>query len=77
MIQEIVQRIREDIDYNINEACERERDCNIVSTTMAMKELNIQDKDIIMALQKHFDLRISEAEGYIKRANRKMFTTIK
>lgn len=77
MLQEIAQKVRENINNEIIEACESERDSNILSATLAMKELKVSDQDIIKELQKYFDLRLSEAEAYIRRANRKMFTTIK
>lgn len=72
MLQEVFQRIREDIDTQIIDACECERDRNILCTTQAMKDLKVSDQNIIRELQKYFDLRLSEAETYIRRANRKM-----
>lgn len=66
---ELLNGIREKGNERISEAAFEERIVGIEKATMAMLEAGVDDNTIIEMLQKHWDLRLSEATAFIE--NRK------
>lgn len=50
----------------IDENVERERQLNIRNVVDAMLELNNTDDEIVAMLQKHWDMRLSEAKSALR-----------
>lgn len=59
---------REHTNSHIQDAVEEERIINIDKAVVAMFEAEVPDEKIIELLQKHWDLRRSEAEDFVERA---------
>lgn len=65
---EIVEGMRERMDARLDEAAFEERIIGIENATAALKEAGVEDEKIIAMLQKHWDLRLSEAKEFLRRA---------
>lgn len=65
---EIRNRIQADQQEVIEEAVLCERICSIEKATLALLEANVPKDQIIALLQKHWDLRRSEANQFIEEA---------
>ena len=65
---EIRNRIQADQQEVIEEAVLSERICSIEKATLALLEANVPKDQIIALLQKHWDLRRSEANQFIEEA---------
>lgn len=65
---EIRNRIQADQQEVIEEAVLSERICSIEKVTLALLEANVPKDQIIALLQKHWDLRRSEANQFIEEA---------
>jgi hypothetical protein len=65
---EIRNRIQADQQEVIEEAVLSERICSIEKATLALLEANVPKDQIITLLQKHWDLRRSEAKQFIEEA---------
>ena len=65
---EIRNRIQADQQEVIEEAVLSERICSIEKATLALLEANVPKDQIIVLLQKHWDLRRSEANQFIEEA---------
>lgn len=61
----ILQAVRDSIAEGKDEACINERQNNIATATVAMREAGLSDEIITSMLQKHWDLRQSEAGNFI------------
>lgn len=65
---EICNHIQADQQEVIEEAVLSERICSIEKATLALLEANVPKDQIIALLQKHWDLRRSEANQFIEEA---------
>lgn len=65
---EIVEGMRERMDARLDEAAFEERIIGIENATAALKEAGVEDEKIIAMLQKYWDLRLSEAKEFLRRA---------
>ena len=65
---EIRDRIQAEQQEVIGEAVLSERICSIEKATLALLEANVPKDQIIALLQKHWDLRRSEANQFIEEA---------
>ena len=65
---EIRNRIQADQQEVIEEGVLSERICSIEKATLALLEANVPKDQIIALLQKHWDLRRSEANQFIEEA---------
>lgn len=65
---EIRNRIQTDQQEVIEKAVLSERICSIEKATLALLEANVPKNQIIALLQKHWDLRRSEANQFIEQA---------
>jgi hypothetical protein len=63
---EALQQIREDCNTRLEEAASEERIIGIEKATAALCEAKVEDEKIIYLLQKHWDLRPSEVERYLR-----------
>ncbi|WP_312355178.1 hypothetical protein [Aminipila sp.] len=63
---ELLERIREDSNARLDEAAFEERVIGIEKATAALKEAKVEDEKIIYLLQKYWDLRPSEAKGFLQ-----------
>lgn len=63
---ELLERIREDSNAWLDEAAFEERVIGIEKATAALKEAKVEDEKIIYLLQKYWDLRLSEAKGFLQ-----------
>ena len=63
----ILESIRDRHREIIDDAVFEERIIGIENATAAMLEAGIEDKIIIQMLQKHWDLRLSEATSFVDR----------
>ena len=64
---ELLVRTREMCNSKLDEAAFEERIIGIGNATAALYEADITDDKIISLLQKYWDLRRSEAEGFLQR----------
>lgn len=62
---DVLQGVRNNIAAHEDEACFYERQNNIVTATVAMRDAGLKDEIIISMLQKYWDLRQSEAASFI------------
>lgn len=65
----VIQGVRCNIEAREMEACYNERQNNIAIAAAAMMDANLEDETIARMLQKHWDLRLSEAEAFINWAH--------
>lgn len=65
---EIVEGMRERMDARLDEVAFEERIIGIENATAALKEAGVEDEKIIALLQKYWDLRLSEAKEFLRRA---------
>lgn len=69
---EFLDVITQVIENNEREIIEQMRGISIIHTTDALLEAKQTDEKIISLLQKHYDLRRSEAEKEIKQAKNRL-----
>ncbi|WP_368294064.1 hypothetical protein [Dehalobacter sp. TBBPA1] len=62
---ELLERIRENWNARLDDAAFEERVSGIEKATMALREAGVEDAKIIYLLQKHWDLRLSEANDFL------------
>ena len=65
---ELLDGIRAKVNEQISDAEFEERIIGIEKATAAMLEAGVDDDTIIKMLQKHWDLRLSEATAFIENA---------
>lgn len=63
---ELLEGIRAKANERINDAAFEERIIGIEKATSAMIEAGVDEETIIKMLQKHWDLRLSEATAFIE-----------
>lgn len=63
--RELLDGVREQANQHISGAEFQERIVGIKKATMAMFEAGVEEKVIIAMLQKHWDLRLSEAQSFV------------
>lgn len=63
---ELLGRIRETANEKLSEAAFEERIIGIKKATIAMVEAGVDEETIIRMLQKHWDLRLSEATEFVQ-----------
>lgn len=63
--KELLDDIRKDANERINDAVFEERIIGIEKAAISMVEANVEKELIIKMLQKHWDLRLSEAEEIV------------
>ena len=66
--RDVLDSIRADANERLSEAALEERIINIKKATLAMMEANVNEETVIKMLQKHWDLRLSEAREFIENA---------
>lgn len=71
-IPEMRQRLRDDFESRIQEACFMERENNIATAATAMIDAGVPDADVAHMLQKHWDLRLSETGPFINWAHKQL-----
>ena len=71
-VPELHQRLRDDLESRIQEACFTERENNIATAATAMIDVGVPDADVVHMLQKHWDLRLSETGPLINWAHRQL-----
>ncbi len=64
---DILNSIRKNVADHISDAEFEERIIGIEKATAAMSEAGVDEETIIRMLQKHWDLRLSEARAFIDR----------
>jgi len=64
--RELLRDIRKEANARISDATFEERNIGIEKTTISMLEANVNEKIIIKMLQKHWDLRLSEATAFLE-----------
>ena len=64
---ELLERIRENCNARLDDAAFEERIIGIEKATAALREAEVEDEKIIYLLQKHWDLRLSEAKDLATR----------
>lgn len=62
---ELLDKIRQTTNERISDAEFEERIIGIKKATIAMIELDVTEEQIIRMLQKHWDLRLSEAKEFM------------
>lgn len=68
----IRQKYLDEIDAELNEAFNNGRQVCLLKTLDLLVDSTLKEEEIISLLQKHFDLRLSEAKNHIRTAkNRK------
>lgn len=67
--QDVLQSVRNNIAEHEEEACFYERQNNIATAAVAMRDAGLNDETIVSMLQKHWDLRQSETVGFIEWAH--------
>lgn len=72
---EIQQRMRDERDAMIQDACFEERDNNIAKAALALLEVGASDDVVVQKLQEHWDLRRSETRPFLQWAHRQMEAT--
>lgn len=65
---ELLDGIREKANERISDAEFEERIIGIEKATIAMVEAGVNDDTVIAMLQKHWDLRLSEAKAFLENA---------
>ena len=65
---DLLNSIREKANERISDAEFEERIIGIEKATIAMLEAGVKDDTVIAMLQKHWDLRLSEAKAFIEDA---------
>ncbi len=63
--REVLQGVRNNIAAHEDEACFYERQNNIATAAVAMRDAGLKDETIVSMLQKHWDLRLSETTSFI------------
>lgn len=63
---ELLKGLREKANDRINEVSFEERILGIEKATISMLEADVEDTIIIQMLQKHWDLRLSEATEFLE-----------
>lgn len=71
-LPEMQQRFRDEIDAEIQSACNDERENNIARAALAMIDAGLDDKIVEHMLQKHWDLRLSEARPFLEWAHKQL-----
>ena len=69
---DVVLGLRERYWNSIEEARLHERDANISTAAIAMLEIGGRDADVMRMLQKHYDLRQSEAAACVEWAHHRI-----
>lgn len=69
---EIQQRLRDEREAIIQEACFEERENNIAKAALALLEVGADDDTVVRKLQEHWDLRRSETRPFLQWAHRQM-----
>ena len=69
LIPDIQQRFRDERDAEIQEAVDAERINNTAIAAIAMLDAELKDEVVASMLQKHWDLRLSEASEIIEWAH--------
>ena len=64
---ELLEELRADYRDRLDTVAFEERVIGIENATSAMLELNVSEEQIIQMLQKYWDLRLSEAQSFIRR----------
>lgn len=64
----IIETVRHVIEQHDEEVIEDMRNVSVVHASDALLEAELSDEKIISLLQKHYDLRKSEAENVLKQA---------
>jgi len=64
-VPELRQRVQDSVAERIEEACFYERQNNILTAVCAMRDAGVDEDVIIQMLQRHWDLRRSEAIYYL------------
>lgn len=67
--RKILQGVRNNVAAHEDEACFYERQNNIATAAVAMRDAGLNDETITSMLQKHWDLRRSEASNFIEWAH--------
>ena len=62
----LLERIREDNNARLDEAACKERVIGIEKAIAALCEAEVEDEKIIYLMQKHWDLRLSEAKELLQ-----------
>lgn len=62
---ELLDKIRQTSDERISDAEFEERIVGIENATISMIEVGVDEEQIVKMLQKHWDLRLSEAKEFI------------
>lgn len=62
---ELLDKIRQTSDGRISDAEFEERIVGIENATISMIEVGVDEEQIVKMLQKHWDLRLSEAKEFI------------
>lgn len=63
---ELLDKIRQAADEKISDAEFAERIIGIEKATISMLEVGVSEEQVIKMLQKHWDLRLSEATEFIE-----------
>lgn len=66
---ELLKSIRENHNARLDEAAFEEKIIGIEKAVLALREAKVEDKKITYFLQKYWDLRLSEAEGFLLQGN--------
>lgn len=74
-IPEVGQRLRDDYFARISEERQCEREENIAIAAMSLLDAGVEDKVVEQMLQKHWDLRLSEARSFIEWAKDQLSKT--
>ena len=62
---ELLESIRENSNVRLDEAAFEERVIGIEKAILALREAEVEDEKTIYLLQKYWDLRLSEAKGFL------------
>ncbi|MEA4892893.1 MAG: hypothetical protein VB085_10090 [Peptococcaceae bacterium] len=63
---ELLEQIRENSTARLDEAAFKEKIIGIEKAIAALREAEVEDEKIIFLLQKHWDLRLSEAKELLQ-----------
>ena len=69
---QVMQRIQDGRRAEIEFACSEERENNIVLAAMAMLDAGLSSDTVKQMLQKHWDLRQSEANNFITYSQKRL-----
>ncbi len=64
--RELLNSIKETANEKLSDAALEERILGIKKTTIAMMDAGVDEETIIKMLQKHWDLRLSEATDFVE-----------